>query len=174
MFHSSDDGFSLVEVAVSTMIVVVFFLAFASSLETATDSLALSRTHTQAAAVLSQEVEFARSLTWDALAMPTVDPEAPFLASEASVLSSEAAGLKVDEPLVVASFGSVAPKVEHRSEQTDYTAWRYVTEVGPELRRVVVLVEWQLEDQTRQVRSSTLISEFGAIGRGATTTAGGG
>ena len=80
------------------------------------------------------------------------------------------------ELLVVDPLGSVAPTVKHRSEQTDYTAWRYVTEVGPELRRVVVLIEWQVADQTRRVRSSTLISEFGAIGRGSgvtTTTTGG-
>jgi hypothetical protein len=170
LLSPSEDGFSLVEVAISSVVVVVFFLAFASTLDTATDSLSLSRTHSQASALMTQEIEFARSLAWESLTLDSVDAAAPLLAEGAYAMSASEAGLVTNELLVVDPTGSISPHVSHSSENTQFAAWRYVTEAGVDLRRVVVLIEWETEGQTRRLRSSTLISRFGAVGRGSGST----
>ena len=64
-----------------------------TTLDTATDSLSLSRTHSQASALMTQEIEFARSLAWESLTLDSVDAAAPLLAEGAYAMSASEAGL---------------------------------------------------------------------------------
>jgi len=168
----TESGFTLVEAAVAAFLVVVFFLAFASSVDIAADNSRSNRFSQQATALASAEVDYARVLSWDELAMTAVDDAQPMLNAAKTHLLAAQAGLAADEPLVVDSGGIVAPKAVHTHDGQDYTVWRYVTDAGSDLRRLVVLVVWDNEGNEQTFQTSTMISQVTAGGNagGVTST----
>ena len=165
----NDDGFSLIEAAIAAMLLAVFVAALGGSVSTASNSLVDNRRRTQAVAVSTEEMEFMRSLLWTELAMSSIDPTAPMLNAPATALLGSAVGLPTDELLYTSVAGLVASSQVHSSEGVEYTAWRYVTEAGDDLRRAVVLVEWDVKGETRSLQSTTLVSGITA-GSGSVTT----
>jgi hypothetical protein len=164
----NENGFTLVEAAVAAFLVVVFFMAFASSVDIASDNSRANRFNQQATVLASAEVDYARVLLWEELAMSGVEAAQPMLDESRTHLLASEAGLAADEALMVDSEGSVDPVSIHTTDGQDYTVWHYVTDAGDSLKRLVVLVVWHVEGTQHTFQTSTLISEVTA-GSGTTT-----
>ncbi len=159
---TGDGGFTLVELLVSMFIVVLLFMAFGRALGGALQTSRDNRLAQEATGIAAEYVELARGLAWSELAMSSIDPTAPLLGGGGSALDAKELGVAADEPLVYTVDGVLSPKVVETVDGTPFTVWAYVAESG-ELRRVVVEVEWELEDQSeRSFRTSTLVSELTA------------
>ena len=65
-----ESGFTLVEVSVAAILVVTFALAFASSFSVAFGAARGNLLRQQATAVVNEELEYVRALTWQELAIP--------------------------------------------------------------------------------------------------------
>jgi prepilin-type N-terminal cleavage/methylation domain-containing protein len=159
---ASERGFTLVELLVSMFIVVLLFLAFGRALGGALQTSRDNRLAQEATGIAAEYVELARGLAWSELAMSSIDPTAPLLGSGGGAIDAAELGLAADEALVYTVDGVLSPKVVETVDGTPFTVWSYVAETG-ELRRVVVEVEWELEDESRRsFRTSTLVSELTA------------
>ncbi len=158
---SDEQGFTLVELLVAMFLVVVLFLAFGRALGGALQTSRDNRLAQQGTAIAMESIEYGRSLRWDELAMSEVNTSAALLTEAHDALSGTALGLGADEVLVVDEAGLVAPKTTVTVDATEYSTWMYVAESGS-LRRLVVEVIWFVEDEPRDFRTSTLISEVSA------------
>lgn len=157
---SRDDGFTLIEVSVAAVLVVVFALAAATSFGTAFGISRGNILSQQASSVVSQELEYVRTLSWTELAMSSVDTSAPMLNSTGTTLLGSKAGFSGDEVLVVFDgIGLVTPYRTYYVDGTEYEVWRYMTHSPGGLRRFVVLVTWLDETSFGSLLSSTLITE---------------
>jgi type II secretory pathway pseudopilin PulG len=154
-----DAGFTLIEALVASIIAVIILAAFAGSMMSAFRGARLTHASQSATAVGVEHLEFARSLSWEELAMTFVPAESPHTGSGGTVLVAEEGGLTADEPLVVSGSGAIAPLLEEGVDTTDYTVWQYVTDAGDGLRRVVVIITWEHGDATFSHRAATLIAE---------------
>ncbi|HUG74693.1 MAG TPA: prepilin-type N-terminal cleavage/methylation domain-containing protein [Acidimicrobiia bacterium] len=154
-----DDGFTLIEALVASIIAIIIMAAFAGSMTSAFRGSRLTHANQSATALGVEHLEFARSLSWDALAMTHVPAESPHTGSGGTVLTAHAGGLTADEVLVVSASGAIQPLLYQGVGTTDYTVWQYVTDAGLGLRRVVVIITWQHGDATFTHRAATLISE---------------
>lgn len=172
--RASEEGFSIIEVAIATMMVVLFFMAFAMSIDASTNNVRGNRNNTSAAGLMAEEIEFARSLRWDELAMTGVDTGSPLLVPGQTTVSGSKVGLSSNEPLVVdPANGQVSPRGQATLEENTYTKWRHVTSAGTDLRRVIVLISWVQQGTPRTLQTTTLISRVtaeGAVAIGGTTT----
>jgi Tfp pilus assembly protein FimT len=154
-----DAGFTLIEALVASVIAIVILAAFAGSMTAAFRGSRLTHANQSATALGVEHLEFARSLSWDQLAMAYVPPESPHTGSGGTVLVAGEAGLTADETLVVSESGAIQPLLDEGVDTTDYTVWQYVTDGGDGLRRVVVIITWQHAEATFTHRAATLISE---------------
>jgi type II secretory pathway pseudopilin PulG len=154
-----DDGFTLIEALVSSIIAIVIIAAFAGSMTSAFRGARLTHANQSATALGVEHLEFARSLSWEEIAMPYVPAESPHTGGGGTVLLAGEAGLPADETLVVSESGAIAPLLDEGVDTTDYTVWQYVTDAGDGLRRVLVILTWEHGDATFSHRASTLISE---------------
>ncbi|MFQ5947843.1 MAG: hypothetical protein ACE5KX_03165 [Acidimicrobiia bacterium] len=155
-------GFGLVEALVAMVLVIIFFVIFGQTFGGALRNSAGNRLRQQATSIAMQELEFGRSLTYIQLAMSSVDPSAPMLdASQTQLLASES-GLAADEPLVIDGAGLVAPSGSETIDGQQFQVWRYVTQAQPGLKRLVVLIEWEVGGADSSFQASTLISQVGA------------
>lgn len=154
-----DGGFTLVESLVAVLVLLVLVGAFGGLMSAALRSARVNHTTQIATAVAMEHVERARSLSWTELAMSSVDSGAPMLASGGTSLLGSEVGLPSNETLVVDAAGVIAPSNSTTVDSATYTVWQYVTEAGPGLRRVVVLVTWSFGEATLSHQASALISE---------------
>jgi len=159
-----EEGFSLLELTVALMLVVVFMVTVAGTLRGALATSRANRFRQEATAMAMESFEHARSLGWDSLAMDEIDPYAPMIDAETGVLLSYESGLAYHEDLLVCATGQLPPKTVMTVEDVTYTTWTYVTRVNASLRRVVVLVTWEMEDQIYTHRSDSVISVVSAGG----------
>ena len=159
-----DDGFTLIEVTVAAILVVVFSLAVASSLSTAMGASRINLVRQQATAILTEELEYARALVWPEAAMTFVSTAAPLLNSTSDSLDGTEVGFDGFEVLaVLPDTGIVTPLRTYSVDRQDYTVWRYVTHSTGGLRRFVVSVNWADEKGTSsEMLGSTFISEITA------------
>ncbi len=160
----ADDGFTVVELAVATLLALALLLALGGTLQNALWGSRTNRFRQEATAVAMERLEFARALQWDRLGMAAVDPAAPLLGAEFDVLSAYESGLGGDEPLIVCEVGRLDPKVVETVEDVTFTTWTYVTDVSDSLRRVFVLVTWHVDDNVFSYRTDTLVSKVSAGG----------
>lgn len=157
---SHDAGFTLIESVVAASILIVLFVGFGSTLGGAYSGSRDNDVAQEATALGVEQLEFARSLAWDEIAMTSVASGAPAVDETAGVLIASEAGLAQDEALFVdEANGRIAPLEIETVDQQSYKIWRYVTEAEGGLRRVVVVVEWTLDGVVSHHRNSTLISE---------------
>jgi type II secretory pathway pseudopilin PulG len=155
----SDDGFTIVEGLVAMALVVLFFVAFTTTVSGALRGSRNARLTQTATAVVVDHLEAVRGFAWHEVAMTEVDLEAPLIDEDGLVLVGEDAGLPYDEPLFVSAFGIISPKVTEVVENTEYTVWTYVSETPEEMRRIVVLVTWEYAGEPKRFQSSTLVAE---------------
>lgn len=161
---SGEDGFTLIELSVAMMIAVIIMVAASSTLRGALTGSRMNRFRQEATAVAMATFEHARSLEWDQLALSGVDPDDPWIVD--GTLPASTSGLLEDEPILTCSTGVLAPVTSETVGQVSFTTRTYVTRVSETLRRVYVLVSWDLEGNPFQYRSDTLVSVVSA--RGAT------
>lgn len=154
-----DAGFTLIEALVASIIAIIILAAFAGAMTSAFRGARLTHATQSATALGVEHLEYARSLSWEDLAMAYVPAESPHTASGGTVLSAEAGGLTADETLVVLEGAAIAPLLDEGVDTTDYTVWQYVTDAGEGLRRVVIIITWEHGEATFSHRAATLIAE---------------
>lgn len=157
-FHD-DEGFSLIDAAVATVVAMFLVTAFGGIMGS---TLRGSRTNAQAqqgTAIGTERIEYALSLTWEEIAMSEINADAPMLNGDGDHLGAADAGLDADEALIASSGGLIPPRVNETVDTTSYTIWQYVTDAGAGLRRVVVLVTWVEGGMTSSHNTSVLVSE---------------
>jgi len=156
---ATDSGFSLIEASIALFISVILFSMLGLFLGASFRQARASRALEQGTQLAIEGIEVSRSFPWDELAMDTT--EAGDSRVVAGKLLATAAGLAADEDLVVdAALGSVQSKYLVTVDDQPFEVWQYVTEVEvDELRRVVVIVNWQVGDADREHQTSALISK---------------
>lgn len=155
----SDDGFSLIEAVVASFIMVVLFAGFGRSLGTAYLGSKDNAATQEATAIGVERLEFARSLAWSHIGMPSVADDSPLVDPSQQVVAAEPAGLDADESLVVDPDGLIDPVETESVDGVTYTVWSTVSSAPQGLRRLIVLVQWEVEGATASHRTSTLIAE---------------
>lgn len=160
----NDGGFTLVELMVAVLIGVIVSVAFTTTLRSALSGSRSNRFRQEATSVAMEQFEHARSLQWEELAMAQIDPSAPLIDGYDETLLASLTGLTQDEPLLQCSGGGVDPVTVRIVDDVTYTTWTYVTKMSDSLRRVVVLVTWNVEGQTFSHRSDSVVSVVSAGG----------
>jgi len=156
------DGFSLIEAVVASFIVVLVFAGFGKGLGVAYLGSKDNAAAQEATAIGVEQLEFARSLDFDHIAMSSMVHDAPLIDPDRGVLVGGEAGLDRDEDLIVDPVGGLLGPTEIQTvDGVIYSIWRYVTDASQGLRRVLVLVEWDGGADAASHRTSTLISEAG-------------
>lgn len=154
-----DDGFSLVEAIVATFVVIVLFAGFGRAMGTAFSGSMGNRAAQEATAVAVTQLEFVRSLAWSEIGMTHVPTGMPMVDRETYQLLADEADLDADEQLVVGGTGLIAPMTVESVDGTSYRVWTIVSQAGTGLRRVVVLVTWEVDGGFSDYRTSTLVAE---------------
>lgn len=154
-----DDGFSLIEAVMASFVVVLLFAGFGKSMSAAFEGSHDNAAAQEATALAVEQMEYVRSLAWHEIAMPYAPESAPMVDSATERLVAAEANIAEDEDLHIDSAGLVHPKSIEIVDGTGYTVRRYVSLAGGELRRVIVLISWEVEGVVNTYRTSTLISE---------------
>lgn len=155
----AEGGFTIVETAMAGILAVIVFTGLAGSLTAALREARENRYQQTATAVALTELEEVRALEWAALAMTSVDGDAPLLAANGIQLDGAAVGLPRDETLAVADDGAVEPSSVETVDGTSYTVWRYVTMPDYDSRRLVFEIVWQNESGTHHHLTSVMITK---------------
>ncbi|MEX0825188.1 MAG: type II secretion system protein [Acidimicrobiia bacterium] len=156
---SHDSGFSIIEALVAASILLVIFAGFGTTLGGAFNGAQDNDVAQEATALAVEQIEYARSLTWDGVAMTALASGAPAMDQTEGVLLASEADLEADELLVVDDDGWISPKEIETIDGQSFTIWRYVSDAGGGIRRFLVIVEWNLDGVVSYHRNSTLISE---------------
>lgn len=156
---SRDDGFSLVEAVMASFIVVLLFAGFGKSMSAAFDGSHDNAVAQEATALAVEQTEFVRSLEWAEIALPYAPEQAPMVDNETGRVRANEANLDEDEDLYVDSNGLVYPYTTEVVDGTAYTVRSYVTQAGGGLRRLIVLVTWEVDGVVSTYKTSTLVSE---------------
>ncbi len=156
---SRDDGFSIIEAIMASFVVVLLFAGFGKSMGAAFAGSRENVVAQEATALAVEQLEFIRSFEWDEIAMPHLVSGVPYIDAQASVLLGDEVGLSEDEPLRVNPQGLVYPESIEIVDGTAYAVYRYVTDTSDGLRRVVILITWEVEGVVSSHRTSTLVSE---------------
>lgn len=154
-----DEGFSLVEAVMASFIVVLLFAGFGKSMSVAFSGSHDNAVAQEATALAVEQLEFVRSLAWDEIGMSFVPQSAPLIDATSGIILAAEANLDEDEPLYVREDGLVYPEATETVDGTAYTVRRYVSTTSSGLRRVVVLVTWEVDGVVSSYRASTMISE---------------
>jgi len=157
-------SFSLIELAVAGLLAVLLVAAIGGTLHAVLGSSRDSRLHQEATAITVERVEQVRALAWDSLALTAIDLNAPLIDPATGSLLGSEAGLPGDEALLVCEGGAVTPKSVKTAGGVTFTSWTYVTRLTADLRRVLVMVEWESDGAPASFQSSTVISDVSAGG----------
>ncbi len=153
-----DDGFTLIEVAISLMLAVILFSVIGTLLMASVRQSREARGQAAATELSVEGIEVTRALPWDELAM--VDTQTGDTRIAGGMLLASAVDLPSDETLVIdGTDGSVQSKYTVTIDLLDYDVYQYVTEVQPGLRRAMVVVTWDAGPSLRSHHTSALISE---------------
>lgn len=155
---ADDGGWSLIESVVALAILAVVLTALGAGTLTVARASVNARTAQQAANILNQQVEQARSVEYAALTMVATD-----LAGDPRVSGSGPwTYLPTGERLVVDTVGSLAPhRVAEVRDSTAFAVARYVTDASSAagaLKRFTVVVTWDAHGQVKERQLSTLVS----------------
>lgn len=158
----SDDGFSLMESVMALTVVVILFVAIATSLQVTMNHQRMVRLQQQGTALMMQELEVVRDTAWNELLMSGSPPASDYTIA-GNRLNGDFFGLATDEKLEVAS-GSIAPyDVAYETyDGVDFDVHRFVADAGTDLRRIVIVVEWDFRGEVQHFYGTTLVTEFGA------------
>jgi hypothetical protein len=153
-----DGGFTLLELMVAFAVAALVVIAVGASMRGALGSSRGNRLRSEAVGIAMETIEFGRSLDWEQLALPAVDPDAPLIDPDAGVLLASASGVGEDEALKICPTGAIPPRTITSVQGTDFTTWAFVTQPTPSLRRLFVLVTWDIEGTPQSHDTSTVIS----------------
>lgn len=153
-----DSGFTLIEAAVAASILIMLVAGFGYTLGGAFNGSHDNVVAQEATALAVEQIEYARSLPWDGVAMTSLATGAPMDQTQGILLADEA-DLDEDESLVVDEDGRVSPTEVETIDGQSFTIWRYVSDAGGGIRRYLVIVEWSIDGVVSHHRNSTLISE---------------
>lgn len=160
--RGAEGGFTLVETLVASFIATLLFVAFSMSMRHAFVESRDTRFRQEATSIAVEYVESARALEWPELAMITVDPSAPWIDPDGTLLLASEAGIDADEELLVLTSGQVVPLVTESVQDVTFDIWSYVTTTGDLNRRYVVVIEWAVDGTQHRLHMSTVISEVAA------------
>lgn len=171
-----EEGLSLVEVLVSLMVLGFVMLTMTYSLTSGYSSLRRAKTTQTATSIGNEQIEAARDLTYDALALVDADLDPT---TDSQVLTScgtlgtgkffdpDGSGPLNCERLVYSTTGGGIP--QHMTTQAlngeTYTVSRYVTWVDADAqggadedyKRIVTIVTWTDVNTTKTFRASTIV-----------------
>jgi len=158
-----EGGITIVEVAVAMTLAVILSVGLMQVMLSGLRQVRESRLTQQATQLALEGVEYARSLTYAELAVtPEVSSGDPLLIPTGRLLDGSVIGLGADEPLVEVSSGHESGIVPYHSQEildgVTFDIHNYVTEPEYGLRRIVVLVEWEMAGVARSQHTSALIS----------------
>lgn len=156
---SHDSGFSIIEAMVAASILLVIFAGFGTTLGGAFNGSRDNDVAQEATALAVEQIEYARSLAWDGVAMTSLASGAPAMDQSQGTLLADEADLEKDESLVVDEDGRISPTEVETIDGQSFTIWRYVSDAGGDIRRYLVIIEWHLDGVVSYHRNSTLISE---------------
>jgi type II secretory pathway pseudopilin PulG len=154
-----DSGFTLIEAAVAASILIMIITGFGYTLGGTFNGSHDNLVAQEATALAVEQIEYARSLPWDDVAMTSLATGAPAMDQTQGVLLAAEADLDEDESLVVDEDGRVSPTEVETIDGQSFTIWRYVSDAGGGIRRYLVIVEWSIDGVVSNHRNSTLISE---------------
>lgn len=156
---STDDGFSLIEATMASLIVVLLFAGFGKSMSVAFSGSHDNAVAQEATALAVEQLEFVRSLEWDEVALAEDPGAAPMVDAGAGTLRGTEAGLAADELIFVDDGGLVQPLLTEIVDGTPFSIHQIVSTASDDLRRVVVLVSWEIDGVVSSYLTSTLVSE---------------
>jgi type II secretory pathway pseudopilin PulG len=168
--RDSDDGFTLIEVSVAGILAIAFIVAASAAFGSVFRVSRANELRQRATAVVGEQLEYVRSLTWTEVRMASVDTDAPMLTDARTALVGSEAGFTGNEVLTVSTAGAVTPFESYELDGTEYEVWRYVTNGPAGTRRFVVRVEWSDDGRDEALVSGTLVSEVTARANETTTT----
>jgi type II secretory pathway pseudopilin PulG len=159
---TGEAGFTIIETIAGAVITVIIVVALGQALSVAMGGARDNRFRQDAVAVALSELEAARAVTWEELALTEVDATAPLLADSGVALDAAPLGLPADEGLVVTADGTIAPRVEEVVEGVLYTVWRYVSLPDRDTRRMTIEITWTDDGRDHSFVTSTLLSDASA------------
>ncbi|NNF70388.1 MAG: type II secretion system protein [Acidimicrobiia bacterium] len=158
----SDDGFSLMESVMAMVVVVILFVAIATSLQVSMNHQRMVRLQQQGTSLMMQELEVARDTDWNQLVNSTSPPVSDYT-DGGGKLNGDFFGLPTDEKFEVGSGDIVPYDVAYETyDGADFDVRRFITDAGDDLRRVVIVVEWDFRGELQHFYGTTLVTEFGA------------
>ncbi len=164
---ADDAGFTIVESLMAIVIVAIIFISLTTGLQLVIRHQGDQRTRQQAGTIALEEVEAARTIPWDALEL-TSAPPAGTPHTDGTVVFGADFDLATDETLVVGpGIDAVPGLVEPVSvgavvlDNQPFDVYRYVTDSGTDVRRVIVEVQWESRGLERSFWTSTQIAEVG-------------
>jgi type II secretory pathway pseudopilin PulG len=156
---AGEAGFTIIETIAGAVITVIIVVALGQALSIAMSGARDNRFHQDAVAVALSELEAARAVTWDELALTEVDATAPLLAASGEALDGPALGLAADEGLAVTATGVVEPRLDVVVEGVPYTVWRYVSLPDRDSRRMTIEITWVDDGRSHSFVTSTLLTD---------------
>ena len=165
---TNDAGFTIVESLMAIVIVAVIFVSLMTGLQLTIRHQNDHRTRQQAGTIALEEIEAARAISWDALELSTTPPVGtPH--TDGSTVTGIDFELASDETLVIGpGADTIAGELDPASpaaltlDNQQFDIYRYVTDSGAGVRRVIVEVAWESRGLSRTFWTSTQIAQAGA------------
>ena len=156
---SGEAGFTIIETIAGAVITVIIVVALGQAMSIAMGGARNNRFHQNAVAVALTELEAARAVSWEELALTEVDAEAPLLTASGVALDGSALGLAADEGLAMLETGVVEPRLDVEVEGVPYTVWRYVSLPDRDSRRMTIEITWIDDGRSHSFLTSTLLTD---------------
>lgn len=154
--HKREEAFTLIEAAVAMVVATIIFVLLGGALGASLNASREARIQQEATSLANQYAELARSVAWSELAMDAVETGDPRVSG--GQLLASAAETPANETLFVDSLGLIDARFTETIDTTDFTVWQYVTSITPDLRRVVVFVDWEGRRTARSHHVSVVVS----------------
>lgn len=152
----AEDGLSLIELMFAIFLLAVSILALAGIATSSIASVRVARDQQQASDLASAEVEAARGIDFDLLAVDSATAPSPFVAP---------APYSAEAPLSASGAPLAHSETVTQGSQT-FSVLRWVTQAvnhsGTEqnpIKRLIVHVSWDDRGRTRQVTDSTIVAD---------------
>ena len=165
---AEDAGFTVVESLMAIVIVAIIFISLTTGLQLAIRHQGDQRTRQQAGTIALEEIEAARAIAWDALELSSTPPAGTPHTDGVAVFGTDF-DLATDETLVIGpGADAVAGALDPASvgaltlDNQTFDIYRYVTDSGTDVRRIIVEVQWESRGVVRSFWTTTQISEVGA------------
>jgi prepilin-type N-terminal cleavage/methylation domain-containing protein len=175
--HSDEGGFTLIESMAALILLGIVLIALTSTMVSGYGALRTTKEEQQAVGVGSEALEWARSVSFDALAMREDDATIPSDSRMTSCAAPTGYAYAFDpdgaatqfacEPVVSSTTGGAVDihKTTVTVDGEEFVVSKYVTWVDidggdvKDVKRFTAIVEWTSRGNTRTYRSSTLISK---------------